>query len=82
MAGKGSLAGINGWESSFEQMSFIQKEKASGACSSSLPLVPDLAVSAASIESTVNTILYNSVISIRSLLAVLPMQGAKHANDF
>lgn len=82
MSGKRSPAGTNGWESSCEGMNFTHKGKASGACSSGLPLAADLAVSMTSIISTVNAILYNSVISIRSPLAMVPMRGAKRANYF
>lgn len=46
------------WESSYEQMSFIQKGKASGACSASLPFMAGLEVCAVFIRSTINTILY------------------------
>lgn len=79
---KCSPAGTNGWKSSCEETNFIYKGKASGACSSSLPLAADLAVSTMSIISTVNAILYNSLISIRSPLAMVPMQEAKQANYF
>ena len=79
---KCSPPGTNGWDSSYEEMNFILKGKASGACSSGLPLVADLAVSATFIVSTVNAILYNSLISIRSPLAMPPMQEAKRANYF
>ena len=82
MSDKRSPAGTNGWEFSCEQTNFIHKAKASGACSSGLPLTADLAVSGTSIKSTVNAILYNSLISIRSPLAMLPMQGVKRANYF
>lgn len=75
-------AGTNGWEPSCEEMNFLRKGKASAACSSGLPLVADVAVFAMFIMSTVNGILYNSLISIQSLLAILPMQGAKRANCF
>lgn len=79
---KCSPAGTKDWESSQKELNFIRKGKASGACSSGLPLVADLAVSATSIISTVNAILYNSLVSIISTLAMVPVQGAKCANYF
>lgn len=82
MSEKRSPAGTNSWETSQKEMNFIHKGKASGACSSGLPLVAHLAVSATSIISAVNTILYNSLISIRSTLAMVTVQGAKCANYF
>lgn len=75
-------AGTSGWESSQKKMKFSYRGKASAACSSGLPLVADVAVFSTFIMSTVNAVLYNSLISIQSLLAILPMQGAKHANCF
>lgn len=61
---------------------FLCKGKASAACSSGLPLVADVTVFSMFIMSTVNAPLYNSLISIQSLLAILPMQRAKHTKFF
>lgn len=77
MSEKVPSAVTSGQEPSHEEINSLCKGKASASCSSGLPLVADVAVFSTFIMCTVNAILYNSLISIQSLLAILSYAGSQ-----